>query len=190
MVNSDKLIAIVAVAIAMLSLAYALSGPDVPQWLQPVAAHERMLFYVLGGFMAGVGVTVFAYTQAERNAPTSWIYIVLFCSAVMATAAVQTDQLSFSQALLVVLLGSVALVAAGSAISRFQKGDRVELESHWGGLGGGLGGWRVSAVTMLSLLALMFAGSAVVAVRAAKGIAAPPLPTAGSAQQVGPSTIR
>jgi hypothetical protein len=147
----------------MLSLAYAFSGAGAPQWMQHVAAHESTLLYVVGGFAAGAGVTVFGFIQAERSAPTSWVYIVLFCAAVMAVAAIRGDQLSFGRAILIVILGSMALVAAAAALERFRKGEDVELESNWGGLGGGLGGWRVSSVTCLSLLAVIFAASAVVA---------------------------
>jgi hypothetical protein len=165
--ETRDIVATAAVAVAVLSLAYTLSGSP-PHWLQPVATAESSLLFVLGGFAVGVAITAFAYGRAQRNAPTSWTCIVLFCAAIVAVAAVRTDQLSFGQALPIVILGGVAVIAASAAIARFEKGDRVEMESHWGGLGGGLGGWRISAVTILSLLALAFAGAAVVAARSVK----------------------
>jgi hypothetical protein len=161
-------VATAAVAAAAMSLAYALSGGASPPWLRPVASVASSILFVIGGFAGGVALTVFVYGRAQQNAPTSWTYIVLFCAAIMAVAAVRADQLTFGQALPVIILGGVAVIAAAAAIARFEKGDRVELESHWGGLGGGLGGWRVSAVTILSLLALVFAGAALVAANAVK----------------------
>jgi hypothetical protein len=89
----------------------------------------------------------------------------------MAVAAVRSDQLSFGRASLIVILGGVALVTAAAALERFRKGEDVELESNWGGLGGGLGGWRVSSVACLSLMAVIFAASAVVTAAKAAAVA-------------------
>ena len=167
MASWQKVVTAIAVAVGLLSVGYLLSGRAVPSALLAHGGWAGPIALVAGGFFAGVGVTVFVYARSSRHPLLTWIYISLFCAAIMAIAAVQSDHLSFGQALLVVILGSMALAAAGAALVRFHNGENIELESNWGGLGGGLGGWRVSAVTCLSVLAVIFAASAVVASRVA-----------------------
>jgi hypothetical protein len=71
-----------------------------------------------------------------------------------------SGEISFFQAIVVVAFGSAALTAATFAIERLAKGDTIEMQSHWGGLGGVLGGWRLSPTASLLLVALVFAGGA------------------------------
>lgn len=120
-----------------------------------------LIIVLLGAAAAGFLVAVLLYRAEDRQPSVSWCYIPLFCALVMALAAL--GGVSSLQALLVIVLGSAALVAAANALVRFREGEMVELQSNWGGLGGGFGGWRLSSVTSLSVLALIFAGSATVA---------------------------
>jgi hypothetical protein len=58
-----------------------------------------------------------------------------------------------------VLITSYLLVLSAYLFVRTMDGDeRIEFQSHWGGLGGGLGGWRVSRpLVFLLTTALTFA---------------------------------
>lgn len=58
------------------------------------------------------------------------------------------------------LFTAAALYAARLAIERL-SGDGASVQTHWGGIGGGLGGWRMSPTLFLLVLALGFAGAAV-----------------------------
>jgi len=69
-------------------------------------------------------------------------------------------QISFARAALVIAFSVLAVVTGWLAIERASAND-IGVQSHWGGLGGGLGGWRISPVIVLSVLALGFAGAAV-----------------------------
>jgi hypothetical protein len=62
--------------------------------------------------------------------------------------------LGLALALLMLLFGVVAL-------SALQRGETVEVEGHWGGLGGALGGWRLSPSAVLILFVALFAVGAV-----------------------------
>lgn len=70
--------------------------------------------------------------------------------------------LTIPRALVLALFAAAAISLAIHAVAALET-DPMELQSGWGGLGGGLGGWRVSRPTVLILLALAFAGVAVAA---------------------------
>lgn len=67
--------------------------------------------------------------------------------------------LAAGQAAVGLLLGVLAMLAALRAFDRMTKGDAIGLESHWGGLGGGSSGWRLSPAAGLAALALAFTGA-------------------------------
>ena len=80
-----------------------------------------------------------------------------------------------------VVLGVVILVTVTLLVAMFvavRRGEGFEIESHWGGLGGGLGGWRVSAplVYLFGVVAVLALGTT--AVRPSTGI--PDQPSAAS----------
>jgi hypothetical protein len=66
--------------------------------------------------------------------------------------------------LLIYALGGVTAVLLGLFIFLLVRGESVYLETHWGGLGGGLGGWRVSPALAALLGAIAFASLSVMLV--------------------------
>lgn len=63
------------------------------------------------------------------------------------------------QAAIGLLLAVLAMIAALRAFERLGKGEAIGFDSHWGGLGGGSSGWRISPVAGLAVLSLAFAGA-------------------------------
>lgn len=69
---------------------------------------------------------------------------------------------AYAVVLLLLLAGTVALVVL--MVTHMKHGDLPGIQTHWGGLGGGLGGWQASrslacllgAVTFASLFVLTF----------------------------------
>jgi hypothetical protein len=59
-----------------------------------------------------------------------------------------------------ILAAAGALIALSRVFRLIEDGGPIEIESNWGGLGGGLGGWRLSAAAALVLVTLAFAGGA------------------------------
>jgi hypothetical protein len=58
------------------------------------------------------------------------------------------------------------LVLVDALASAFARGESVSVESHWGGIGGGIGGWRLSTpLIYLSALVLLLTASIVIAWR-------------------------
>lgn len=68
----------------------------------------------------------------------------------------------------VLICGALTAAAAVKAFQAIARGDSVSFNSYWGGLGGGQGGWRVSPVTTLIVLSLIFL-AATVTVATARG---------------------
>jgi hypothetical protein len=144
--------------------AFALLGQRV--WV-PGAQALVLVLLAVGG-LSGVLATMVFLRARGRETQNSWLYVAFFCVAIMAIAATQTDQLSFVQALLIIVFGSVALIAAANALSLFRLGEAIEFESSWGGLGSALGGWRLSSATSLILSAFLFACGTIVAVQVSR----------------------
>jgi hypothetical protein len=87
-----------------------------------------------------------------------------FLVAVIVLPAVLAGEITFARASVAVLAGGLALIALTRVVQLFAQGDRIELQSHWGGLGGGLGGWRLSPVAGLVLLTVALCGVAIAAI--------------------------
>jgi hypothetical protein len=80
--------------------------------------------------------------------------------ALLIVAVVQ-DRIEALPAALVLICGTLALLAGFYAFDGLARGDAVAIDSHWGGLGGGLGGWRLSPISTLLLLALALLGATI-----------------------------
>jgi hypothetical protein len=125
-------------------------------------AQAQVVVLLAAAALFGVLTTIAYFRMRGRETENSWLYVALFCIAIMVIAAVRTDQLSFAQALLIIVFGSVALVAAVHALSLFRLGEAIQFESSLVGLGNGLGGWRLSPATSLIFSAFLFACGAIV----------------------------
>jgi hypothetical protein len=58
-----------------------------------------------------------------------------------------------------IVLGAGALYFTYLFVQHIRYGHKVGIESHWGGLGGGLGGWRISSALCFLIGSLVFAAS-------------------------------
>ena len=83
----------------------------------------------------------------------SWGLVVLLC------AAVARNAIDPVRAALVLVCGAATLLALGFALAALWRGTNVALSSHWGGLGGGLGGWQISSSAAALFIALVFLGA-------------------------------
>jgi hypothetical protein len=154
-----SLLAVALLGVVLGFAAFTLLGQQA--WV-PAAQAQVFVLLAVGGLFGAVMTMVFFWMKG-RETQNSWLYVALFCVAIMAIAAARADQISFVQALLITVFGSVALVAAANALSLFRLGEAIELESSWGGLGSALGGWRLSSATSLILSAFLFACGAIAA---------------------------
>jgi hypothetical protein len=64
--------------------------------------------------------------------------------------------------ILLLIVGLLLLILVGALIHSLSRGESVSIESHWGGLGGGIAGWRLSApsVYLLGIVFLLAVSSA------------------------------
>ena len=87
---------------------------------------------------------------------------LLVACLILAACGAAFGQISMIRALLAGLFAGGAIIAALEMRDVLRE-SQLELRSSWGGLGGGLGGWEVSRSAVLLLMALAFAGAALVA---------------------------
>ncbi len=105
--------------------------------------------------------------QSSARQPSDRVALILGVAfagiAALLFVAVAQKQIEALPAALVLICGTLTLLAASYALEGLARGDEIEVNSHWGGLGGSLGGWRVSPITTLLLLALIFLGATITA---------------------------
>ncbi len=73
--------------------------------------------------------------------------------------AVRQDQVRPMEGSVIFVLGCLTVAFASGFTTTVRRGEWPRLETSWGGLGGGLGGWRISPALAWLLGALLF-GSA------------------------------
>ena len=114
---------------------------------------------LVGGFMTWA-MSIYAAPAEERRR----IGYAALLPAVGAGAALlllaSIPAIAPARAAAGLLLGTLALTAGIRCVERLAAGETIGFESHWGGLGGGTGGWRLFPAAALGLLALAFAGGA------------------------------
>ena len=88
------------------------------------------------------------------------LFLILTSAFVLGlAAAVRWGGLGLPVAVLAGFFGLLTAFFAGRfALAVERDPDRPGFESHWGGLGGGLGGWRVSTSLVYLMAAIAFAG--------------------------------
>ncbi len=117
------------------------------------------------------------------------LVIILIVTALFGFAlagAALAGKINALLAAIAILFGGAAIIVVRAAAERFTAGDRIELQSHWGGLGGGLGGWRLSPGASLALLAFILLAVAVGALTGwprDKGGSAPPSTSASDKEK-------
>ncbi|HYW73422.1 MAG TPA: hypothetical protein VE961_20535 [Pyrinomonadaceae bacterium] len=134
------------------------------------------------GVLIGVAVLAAVFPLVilvlERILPdTDWIIAWVILIIPVATALVlrrfsnRQSQISIpalpsTRTVLLVAFVISILVLVDALARAFARGESVSVESHWGGLGGGVGGWRLSTpLIYLSALILLITASIVIAWR-------------------------
>lgn len=138
------------------------------------------LFFLPAGFpvqpvpqiLAGLGilaslVMLALLSAAAKGEEASGPSMKREAAAVIAVAAallifgVVFDEVDPLPAALVLICGTAALLIGLSAAEALKEKGAFEITSHWGGLGGAVGGFRVSSAVTAVVLALVFLGAAV-----------------------------
>jgi hypothetical protein len=83
--------------------------------------------------------------------------LLLTALLVLLGFALYDREISALKAAMLAVLGGLALWFSWMFVSSVERDGPPQIESNWGGLGGGAGGWRCSASLMYALCALTFA---------------------------------
>jgi hypothetical protein len=143
-------------------------GPAIPGL--PVA----LVAFSIGLVVALLTINVFIAWQTFPTSPSTMpgyrprrpvrAMAISAAAGAIAVAALRADDLPHAYAVLLAFFGLAALVAICNAAARLNEGDTLEFVTHWGGLGGGLGGWRLSPAAGLVVLAIVSASAAITVV--------------------------
>lgn len=160
-------------AVAGAGLWIALGIPSVATALSLTAL--RPLALPLIGVPLGAGIALILLgTDMVRDAAAAGRPSVLERPA-LATGAVAaglslllvpaaaTGKVAPLTAALVLVLGIATLLTLAQVLRDISDGNGVGFESHWGGLAGGMGGWRLSPSATTLLLAIMLIGGVIAA---------------------------
>lgn len=152
-------------------------GLGLTGWLvmpaHPLAARVTLhgLVLPLPGFLLALGL-VFVRVKTsdapdvaasgallERNLGV--VLAVLTGGLVAALLIGMSRDLSAIKAAALMVCGVLTLLMAIFALTSLTPDEGLWFDSHWGGLGGGMGGWRVSRQAVLVFLLLVFASATV-----------------------------
>lgn len=98
----------------------------------------------------------------QKNRRWDTVLSLLLCTLIFAIASglLAAGWLSKTQ-VLAAMLGLGSLFCAFQTHFTLASGEAFEIRSHWGGLGGGIGGWSVSRPVVLVTLAVLLGGLAI-----------------------------
>jgi len=113
-----------------------------------------------GGFVWGMSYYVRPTDGKPAIAYAAVLPLVLLATILLIAAAVASGRLEPGPAALALVLILLATLGGLQTYDSLGKGEEIGIESHWGGLGGGSGGWRLLPPTGLAILTLAFAGAA------------------------------
>lgn len=138
------------------------------------------LLALVGGSFIVVLSFVLAELRGDRPLNVAIIVIVMLLGA-----GLITDSISAERAAIVGLAGIAAVAVLSRLLASLDGGKSVGVESSWGGLGGGLGGWGISPPAVLIVILLAVLGVAAgflmqpTAPSGIQGVGATPPPTSG-----------
>lgn len=112
--------------------------------------------------LAAIGAAAQEHVEAPPSTRRQALTLIMAAAALL-VAGILFQKVNAVPAALLLLCGGVAVVIALTIVEQLRDGRSVELTSHWGGLGGAFGGWRLSPLVVTVLLALIFLGAAVAA---------------------------
>lgn len=152
--------AVIALIISITTFVARQSLGGKPPGRLPAAVHLGRLGHIIWAAVAGIIVT------------STMVWLSFQSSALAINSeAISAGALSRAPSTLtVVWVGALVLFAFGSIyflflfVQRLERGGAPQIETHWGGIGGGLGGWRMStslgyllvAIVLMLLFGLFF----------------------------------
>lgn len=128
-------------------------------WVMPIAGVFLSFLLFATIVQARVGRSE---TEGRRAATGGSLLLgaVVTIAGLMLTVGVAVQKVELIPALLVYLTGFAALLLVGAVVENQRKGEGVGFTTHWGGLGGSLGGWNLSPAAVFAVLAIFFIGVA------------------------------
>lgn len=149
----------------------------VPAFRLPIAVVT--LVAALAGALGTWGAIGYATNTAERHRIGLAAVLPTVAGAGTVLLLASVPALPAPRAAAALLLGTLAIIAGLRCIELLSAGEPIGFESHWGGLGGGSGGWRLFPASALAILSLSFAGGTLAV------LVSEPIATTKSTKQIG-----
>ena len=112
--------------------------------------------FAIAGLLCGLSLALIWRDDVLPSALSGYAFGLVLTAAV---GLASTPLNGLLPTFLALTFGTAALVALAMALYRiWTMGETVRIESDWGGLGHGFGGWQLSTPATLILCALAFAG--------------------------------
>ncbi|PIB90504.1 hypothetical protein [Caulobacter sp. FWC2] len=126
-----------------------------------------------------------AWTTFSNSTLAGFTFVAFAVLVALVDAGVREEMIDIGRASFGLALAMLALLFGGALLSALQRGESIEFENHWGGLGGGVAGWRVSPTGIALIFLLIFIASGVAMLAPQPAQSSKPTPTA-SAKPVPP----
>lgn len=163
--NPYLVIGVAAALILATTAVFVLSQAAPDPWKTP-AAIAPLAAVALGAFAGGFvlcGALARPETAPRLLSPVL-AAVVVIASATLAAVVIHgaiAGVLQPAPAALVLIFGSLTLLAGACALDSARRGEGISIESHWGGLGGGLSGARLSTSAVLLFLFLVLSSATI-----------------------------
>lgn len=134
-------------------------------FMQKLPNMAQMAFTLSLGILAIVTLFImlderYRYSDSPAASIEDWIFRSVWALFVIVIAgSFFSGRLANPvQAISIILFGSLTIYFTLLTAALLSSGHALSMESHWGGLGGGMGGWRLSRLMVFFILAIFFGG--------------------------------
>lgn len=160
----NRLLIGLGVAAALLAAVVLAVGSQLPLPDVKVSDLNPSNLLWVAGVVAGVGLV--AALGLISTLSTAMLRTALMTSLVLGltgllVAGIQAGTLQAPAAAVILILGTIMLPVTFATLDALAEDEGVRFDTHWGGLGGSLGGWRLSRAATLILLLLALGGAVV-----------------------------
>lgn len=136
------------------------SGEPINLHFRPRATNvpvPQFVLLLIGMLLGGAAVFLLGHRSQWTSGPEETAIAAI---AVLVLFGGIAGQIDFVRGAMLIIVGVATLLVLRQLVERMKAGESVEVQSHWGGLGGGLGGWRMSPAMVLLIVGIVLFGGA------------------------------
>ncbi len=132
---------------------------DAPVWLAGAGRAVPVVWLPVPGLLLGLSLGLVWLLRGDIDDELIVFAIGAVALALLLGMAAAAGAVRPLTAALAFVLGGVTWLVALRTLRMLVRDEGVRFESHWGGLGGGMGGWRLSTGAVLAVLLSAMVGT-------------------------------